>query len=135
MSLMPRGRSISMKASTFSRLPEASMSMRVCEMSTTFARKTETKLKTSCRAAPGAHARGPLALLDDLLDRAVVARRHYRDARPLRVERAPDRQRLDVEPARAEQPHDARQLARLVGDDDGERVTHKDGCWVLGVGF
>src|SRR4029079_14704087 len=28
-----------------------------------------------------------------------------------------------------------RQLARLVGDDDGKRVTHKDGCWVPGVGF
>jgi len=70
------------------------------------------------------HTGEPRALFADLIDRSIVATGDDRDARPLRVERRAHRNRFDIEPTRAEQPDDARKLARLIGDDDGKRVTH-----------
>jgi len=49
----PIGRSKSINASTFSLFPDASMIIPVGEISTTLARKMATRLRISCRAAPG----------------------------------------------------------------------------------
>src|SRR5437763_1368139 len=70
------------------------------------------------------HTREPRALFADLIDRAIVATGDNRDPRPLRVERRAHRNRFDIEPTRAEQPDDARTLARLISDDDGKGVQH-----------
>src|SRR3989441_4874702 len=70
------------------------------------------------------HTRESRTLFADLIDRAIVATGDDRDPRPLRVERRAHRNRFNIEPARAEQPDDARKLARLIGDNNGKGVTH-----------
>src|SRR3954451_21248320 len=61
-------------------------------------------------------------LLGDLVDRVQRAVERQRDARDRLVVGRPDREGLDVETAPREQPRDARQDARLVLDEDRQRV-------------
>src|SRR5690349_1465395 len=75
-----------------------------------------------------AHSRQPFALFDDLLDSAFVAARNNSDARPAWIETFTDRDRFDVESARAEQPDDSRQLSRLVSHDYRQRMPHAKPC-------
>src|ERR1043165_1884357 len=55
-----------------------------------------------------AHARQPFTLLDDLLNRAVIAASHNRDARPARIETLTDRDRFNIESPCTEEPDDPR---------------------------
>src|SRR3954468_2405185 len=61
-------------------------------------------------------------LLGDLVDRVQRAVERQRDARDVVVVGRPDRQRVDVEAAPREEPGDPRQDARLVLDEDRQRV-------------
>src|SRR5678815_2609845 len=71
------------------------------------------------------HSSETFALLHDLLNSAVITACDYRDARPFRIERFSNRDRLDIETASAEQTNDTRELAGLISNYDGKCVTHK----------
>src|ERR1044072_5875462 len=70
------------------------------------------------------HARQSFALLNDLLNRPIVATRDNRDARPARNETATNGERIDIESPGAEKSDDPRQFARLVSDSYGKRMSH-----------
>ena len=69
-----------------------------------------------------AHARQSFALFDDLLDRAFIAARNDRDARPSWIETLTNRDRFNIEASGAEQPDDPRQLAGLISNNYRQRM-------------
>src|SRR6185369_6281194 len=71
------------------------------------------------------HSRETFALLHDLLNSPVITARYDCHARPFRIERFSNRDRLDIETASAKQTNDTRELAGLISNYDGKCVAHK----------
>ena len=64
-------------------------------------------------------------LLDAKVERGFIALEHGRDTRKRRIVRRRDVERVDVEAAAGKHPGDARQNAKLVLNEDRDRVSHE----------
>ncbi len=144
ISISPWGRTMRSKLEILSWVPVTSIVIVLRDTSTMLARKISANCMISARLSTGAETRNSaisretvlsglhvadldhvdelvklLRHLVDRVDRAVDRERHARD---LWVLGRADGERVDVEPAPAEEPGDAREHARLVLDEEREDV-------------